>query len=1366
MGIQFVYASDQRSEPGVLGEPLESLTVLPGEEFTIFIIYDTQDATGQGSAFNEQVSGIGFFTLFNDNQLQLIEVADVLQTGQFPGLSVDPSASESLIDDADNRDGDPETNKALQGSWVDFGGQWTGDGTQPATLYSLTFNTVNDFDGTSINFSATDIAPGFQFDSRSLRLERGVPPSSFTIQPLQGLETTEAGGTTEFTVVLDSEPTANVTLSIVSNDESEGTVAVNELVFNPENWETPQTVTITGVDDDIDDGDQEFTITVGPAISQDPAFSGLPAQTVSVTNIDDDTAGVSINPTDFTIAQVGETAEFEVSLTSEPIAPVQFEVVISEPLVTVNPGSLDFTAENWDIPQSVTITREAGDEGQLQISLNPTSDDPNYNEIPVDPVQVNNPPVVPDDDPDPELLTVNITSDADIATGDVVFTFTFSAAVTGFTVDDITVTNGTRGELTTDSPSEYRLLVTPSPNFEGNLTVEVAPEAATDAAGNLLVAPAPFEQVVDTLAPTVNITSDADIATGDVVFTFTFSEAVTDFTVDDINVTNGTAGELTTVSPSEYTLLVTPSPNFEGNLTVEVAPEAATDAAGNLLVAPAPFEQRVDTRDPDGPDPELLTVNITSDADIATGDVVFIFTFSAAVTGFTVDDITVTNGTRGELTTDSPSEYRLLVTPSPNFEGNLTVEVAPEAATDAAGNLLVAPAPFEQVVDTLAPTVNITSDADIATGDVVFTFTFSEAVTDFTVDDITVTNGTAGELTTVSSSEYTLLVTPSPNFEGNLTVEVAPEAATDAAGNLLVAPAPFEQRVDTLAPTVNITSDADIATGDVVFTFTFSEAVTDFTVDDINVTNGTAGELTTVSPSEYTLLVTPNPNFEGNLTVEVAPEAATDAAGNLLVAPAPFVQEVNTVPPNNPPEPQDDEFRGFLNQALTIAVADLLANDTDPDEDVLTVTGVSNPENATVRLDGDNVIFTPQADFTGNAGFVYTVSDGTDTATANVTVTVNPTPGVTVEPTAGLVTAEDGQTDRFTVVLDSPPTANVSIGVSSSNPQEGVVSPNQLVFTPANWNQAQTVTVTGVPDDGRVDGDQPYQIILAPTVSSDPLFDGLNVPDVSVLNLDLDVAPPIPRPPVQPPEVEQPEVEQPEVEQPTIPPIDINSVRPPIPGIADANLGFITQASLEFPNQLFGTDDPDLILGSASDETLLGFQGNDFLQGTAGNNTLFGGQGNDTLVGGNGNDVLFGNKDDDILFGQGGNDTLFGGQGNDTLIGGAGNNELWGDKGNDVLYGGMRGIDTLRGGEGNDTFILVPGDGYSVVADFQMNQDLIILPGTPANYEIGDLPQGFANATAIYQVNPPNSETPRELVGVLQGLTDISLQNDNIFRFV
>ncbi|MFO7031413.1 hypothetical protein B9T07_15755, partial [Limnospira fusiformis CCALA 023] len=693
MGIQFVYASEQISEPGVPGEPLDSLTVLPGQEFTIFIIYDTQDATGQDSAFNENLNGIGFFTFFNDNQLELVEIAQVLQTGQFPGLSVDPSSPEALIDDTDDRDGDPETNKALQGSWVDFGGQWTGNDTQPATLYSLTFNVVNDFEGTSINFLGTEPAPEFEFDSRSLRLEPGVPPSSFTIVPLGGLETTEAGDTAEFTVVLDSEPTADVTLSIVSNDESEGTVALNELIFNPENWETPQTVTITGVDDDIDDGDQEFTITVGPAISGDPAFSGLAAQTVSVTNIDDDTAGVSIAPTDFTIDEVGATVEFEVSLTSQPIAPVQFEVVTSQALVTVNPGSLDFTAENWNSPQSVTITRDTEDEGQLTISLAPTSDDPNYNEISVDPVQVNNTPVVPDDGPDPEPLTVNITSNADIATGDVVFIFTFSEAVTGFTVDDITLTNGTAGEFEEVSPSQYTLLVTPNPNFEGNLTVGVAPEAATDAVGNLLVAPAPFEQRVDTLAPddpdpellTVNITSNvADIATGDVLFTFTFTEAVTGFTVDDITVTNGTAGELTTVSPSQYTLLVTPSPNFEGNLTVGVAPEAATDAVGNLLVAPAPFEQVVDTLAP--------TVNITSNvADIATGDVLFTFTFTEAVTGFTVDDITVTNGTAGELTTVSPSQYTLLVTPNLNFEGNLTVGVAPEAATDAVGNLLVAP---------------------------------------------------------------------------------------------------------------------------------------------------------------------------------------------------------------------------------------------------------------------------------------------------------------------------------------------------------------------------------------------------------------------------------------------------------------------------------------------------------------------------------------------------------------------------------------------------------------------------------------------------------------------------------------------------
>ncbi|EDZ95222.1 MULTISPECIES: peptidase domain protein [Limnospira] len=198
-----------------------------------------------------------------------------------------------------------------------------------------------------------------------------------------------------------------------------------------------------------------------------------------------------------------------------------------------------------------------------------------------------------------------------------------------------------------------------------------------------------------------------------------------------------------------------------------------------------------------------------------------------------------------------------------------------------------------------------------------------------------------------------------------------------------------------------------------------------------------------------------------------------------------------------------------------------------------------------------------------------------------------------------------------------------------------------------------------------------------------------------------------------------------------------------------------------FPNQWFGSDGDDVIMGSDSDETLLGFEGDDYLDGQQGNNTLFGGQGNDTLVGGSGRDALLGNKDDDILFGGSSGDTLYGGQGHDTLVAGEGNSLLFGDKGNDILYGGSEGIDTLNGGEGNDTFVMLPGEGYTVVADWEMNQDVMVLLGNATNYRIGDLPLGFTNATAIYQIG----ETDK-IVGIIEGVTSLNLEDSSIFRFV
>ena len=78
--------------------------------------------------------------------------------------------------------------------------------------------------------------------------------------------------------------------------------------------------------------------------------------------------------------------------------------------------------------------------------------------------------------------------------------------------------------------------------------------------------------------------------------------------------------------------------------------------------------------------------------------------------------------------------------------------------------------------------------------------------------------------------------------------------------------------------------------------------------------------------------------------------------------------------------------------------------------------------------------------------------------------------GVVVTPVSGLVTTEAGGTATFSVRLATQPTANVTIALSSGDTTEGSVGPASLTFTPANWNTAQTVTVTGVDDANARDG--------------------------------------------------------------------------------------------------------------------------------------------------------------------------------------------------------------------------------------------------------------------------------------------------------
>jgi hypothetical protein len=109
--------------------------------------------------------------------------------------------------------------------------------------------------------------------------------------------------------------------------------------------------------------------------------------------------------------------------------------------------------------------------------------------------------------------------------------------------------------------------------------------------------------------------------------------------------------------------------------------------------------------------------------------------------------------------------------------------------------------------------------------------------------------------------------------------------------------------------------------------------------------------------------------------------------------------------------------------------------------------------------------------------------------------------GVTVTPVSGLTTSEAGGSANFSIVLNTPPTADVTIGLTSSDTTEGALSTSSVTFTPANWDIPQVVTVNGV-DDLAADGNVAYQIVTAAAVSTDPNYNGLDVADVSLTNID------------------------------------------------------------------------------------------------------------------------------------------------------------------------------------------------------------------------------------------------------------------------
>ena len=160
----------------------------------------------------------------------------------------------------------------------------------------------------------------------------------------------ENGGSATYTVVLDSQPTANVTLTPTSSATAEATVS-GALTFTPTTWNTPQTVTVTGVNDDVI-APAGHTAAIRHAVSG--GYTGVTAASVAVTLPDDD--ALTVTPTALTVAENAGTATYTVVLNKAPTADVTVTPTSSDTEEATVSEALTFTNDNWAEARTVTVT--------------------------------------------------------------------------------------------------------------------------------------------------------------------------------------------------------------------------------------------------------------------------------------------------------------------------------------------------------------------------------------------------------------------------------------------------------------------------------------------------------------------------------------------------------------------------------------------------------------------------------------------------------------------------------------------------------------------------------------------------------------------------------------------------------------------------------------------------------------------------------------------------------------------------------------------------------------------------------------------------------------------------------------------------
>ncbi|MDM8532269.1 Ig-like domain-containing protein [Anaerolineales bacterium HSG25] len=298
--------------------------------------------------------------------------------------------------------------------------------------------------------------------------------------------TTEAGDTASFTMTLQTQPTDNVTITMQSSNIAEGIVMTPtnsySVVFNTGDWNSSQTVVISGVDDFVADGNQTFDVTINNAQSSDASYNGMVISDVTgIINVDNDSNGFDASVSGNT-TESGGTANYQIRLAKQPTATVSVALTSTNTAEGTFTASLtlNFTTDNWNVYQMVVVTGvdDAVSDGNVSYNIRASSSNGGYDGLTSDtPVlnldndTANTPPIAEPDfvttaEDSPVLITPLI-NDTD-SDGD---TLVISKLYTQTKIHGQAAISGTT-----------QIIYTPTLNFNGvvSLTYEVSDGSLTD----------------------------------------------------------------------------------------------------------------------------------------------------------------------------------------------------------------------------------------------------------------------------------------------------------------------------------------------------------------------------------------------------------------------------------------------------------------------------------------------------------------------------------------------------------------------------------------------------------------------------------------------------------------------------------------------------------------------------------------------------------------------------------------------------------------------------------------------------------------------------------------------------------------------